>query len=194
MSKEKAKVISNKLKVMLGSLRWPRYIVLFSIAFSFVLLTSNFAFATSEESGTITVSVLVEGNFNLMVDTNSFDFARMTPGQTGEMARTGGIQVQSSSTNGDPWYIQVSAKPLSSGSDQISNDYFTWASTTEGKGVYYGAVEKSFSSGQSVAYVSSDDESGSAAKVVNRFKFKLHVPEDAKPGNYTTIVMFTMTE
>jgi hypothetical protein len=44
------------------------------------------------------------------------------------------------------------------------------------------------------AYISTAEEADQVKKIVNRFKFMLHVPEDTKPGEYSTTVMFTMTE
>jgi hypothetical protein len=149
----------------------------------------------AQSTGTITTTVFVQGSFNLMVSTDSFDFARLMPGQLGEMSRGEGVVVASTSTGDDPWYIKVSSKgPLSSGDNEISDDNFSWFGTTEGTGSFYAAKEKNFSDPNGTAYMSSYDEITQAAKVLNKFKFRLKVPEDTKAGNYTTTVMFTMTE
>ncbi len=130
-----------------------------------------------------------------MVNTDSFDFARLAPGQTGEMNRSEGVAVTGTSSGGNPWYLKVSAvKPLTSGSNSIPNENFTWYGTSEGTGSWHGTGEKSFADPDNTAYVSSAEEADQISKVVNRFKFRLHTPEDTKPGNYTTTVMFTMTE
>ena len=150
---------------------------------------------TLQTSSNITVTVFVQGAFSLTVNTDSFDFARLMPGQIGEMTRTEGITVAGSSTGGNPWCLKVSAtNPLSSGSDIIPNENFTWYGTSEGMGEWSGSAEKSLADPYNSAYISTIDESESAARVANRFKFKLFVPEDTKPGSYTTTVMFTMTE
>lgn len=144
---------------------------------------------------TITALVFVQGSFNLMVNTDSFDFARLAPGQTGVMDNAEGVTVTGSSGSGNPWYIKVSAaRPLSSGSDYIPNENFGWYGSTEGAGTWYGATEKSVSDPNNTAYISSPQEADTAARVANKFIFKLHVPEDTKPGAYTTTIMFTMTE
>ncbi len=149
----------------------------------------------AQETGTITVTVLVEGKFGLMVNTDSFDFSRLMPGQVGEMSRGEGVTVVSSSTNGNPWFLKVSAKgPLASGENTIPNENFAWTSSSEGKGESYGSADTSFAGEKSTAYVSTAGEANSGENVANRFKFKLKVPEDTKAGVYTTTVMFTMTE
>jgi len=148
-----------------------------------------------QTTNTLTVMVNVQSSFALIVNSDSFDFSRLMPGQTGEIARAEGIVVAGASSGGNPWYLKVSAvKPLSSGSDFISNENFSWYSSTEGKGESFGSAEKSFSDPSNTAYISSLDEANSSEKVVNKFKFKLFVPEETKPGYYTTTVMFTMTE
>jgi len=163
-----------------------------------MVLTAIFipAFALQRpQSSNITISVIVQGSFNIMVSTDSFDFARLMPGQTGESSRKEGILVAGTSTSGNPWYLKVTASnPLTSGSDIIPNDNFTWYGTSEGQGNWFGGKEKNFSDQNNTAYVSSADEVDLGKMVANKFKFKLHVPEDTKPGVYTTTVMFTMTE
>jgi hypothetical protein len=148
----------------------------------------------AQTSGSVTVSVLVQGTFNLMVDTDSFDFVRLAAGQTGSMSRADGVTVASTSGSGNPWFLVVSANPLISGTNTIPNENFSWTGTSEGQGEWRGLQEKTFADPNRTAYVSSADEADSASKVVNKFKFKLRVPEDTKPGVYTTTVMFTMTE
>lgn len=148
-----------------------------------------------QNSGTINVTVTVKGSFNMMVNTDSFDFANLKPGQTGEMTRAEGVMVTGTSSSGNPWYLKVAAvRPLSSGENFIPNENFTWYGTSEGQGNWYGAAEKNFSESNQTAYICSADEAEEVKKVVNKFKFKLHVPEETKSGLYTTTVMFTMTE
>ncbi len=142
----------------------------------------------------ITATVTVQGAFNLSVNSDSFDFARLAAKQTGEMTRADGITVTGTSSSGNPWYLKVAAvKPLTSGSDLIPNENFTWYGSSEGTGTWNGAQEKNLAD-NSAAYVSTATESANASRIANKFKFRLHVPEEVKPGNYTTIVMFTMTE
>lgn len=143
----------------------------------------------------ITAVVTVQGTFNLMVNTDSFDFTRLTPGQSGEMSRTEGVEVAGASSNGDPWYLKVSAeKPLTSGSNTIPNENFTWYGSSEGQGQWSGAEEKNLADPNAAAYISTAEEADQVKKIVNKFKFMLHVPEDTKAGEYSTTVMFTMTE
>jgi hypothetical protein len=161
--------------------------------YSFLALPSPVHAAAA--NGSITVTVLVQGSFNLIVNSDSFDFARLAPGQTGEMDRSDGITVTGASSGGNPWYLKVATvKPLTSGTNYIPNENFTWYGTSEGTGAWYGSGEKTFADTANTAYVSSVSESEQINKVVNKFKFRLHAPEDTKPGNYTTTVMFTMTE
>jgi len=165
--------------------------------FLLLLLLSLLAYGAcaDEATGNITASVNVSGSFFLIVNSDSFDFASLMPGQTGEMSRTEGITVTGSSAGGDPWYLKVAVvSALSSGSDFIPNENFTWNGTSEGKGSWYGSVDRSFAGGSNTAYISSRDESASGAKVASKFNFRLTVPEDTKPGSYTTTVMFTLTE
>jgi hypothetical protein len=153
------------------------------------------AYALSETSQNITVTVFIQGEFAMTINTDSFDFVGLTPGQTGEMSRDDGVNVVGDSTNGNPWYLKVAtARPLSSGQNSIPNENFTWYGTSEGQGEWRGTSEKDFASSDNTAYISTAPEADEAAKVLNRFKFRLNVPEDTKPGEYTTVVMFTMTE
>jgi hypothetical protein len=169
-----------------------RFFALYSIIALMALLSPVYA---AQTTSAITVSVLVQGSFYLMVNTDSFDFARLAPGQTGEMNRSEGVTVTGASSGGNPWYLKVSTiKPLTSGSNFIPNENFTWYGTSEGTGAWYGTGEKSFADPSNTAYVSSGEEADQISKVANKFKFRLHAPEDTKPGAYTTTVMFTMTE
>ena len=149
----------------------------------------------AQTSNSITATVFVQGSFNLTVNTDSFDFANLAPGQTGEMTRADGVTVTGTSSSGNPWYMKVSTvKPLTSGNNTIPNENFTWYGSSEGKGQWNGATEKRLADSNTAAYISSIDEADQIIKVVNKFKFALRVPEDTKPGEYTTVVMFTMTE
>jgi len=161
-----------------------------------IMIISMFSGASArQETTSINLTVLVQGSFNLMVNTDSFDFYSLMPGQTGDMSRSEGITVAGTSSGGNPWYLKVStSNPLSSGANYIPNESFTWHGSSEGQGTWYGAEERSISESNGTAYISSVDESDSASRIINKFKFRLHVPEDTKPGEYTTTVMFTMTE
>ena len=146
-------------------------------------------------SSSITAVVTVQGMFNLMVNTDSFDFTRLTPGQSGEMSRAEGVEVAGASSDGNPWYLKVSAeKPLTSGSNTIPNENFTWYGSSEGQGQWNGAEENNLANPNVAAYISTAEEADQVKKIVNKFKFMLRVPEDTKAGEYSTTVMFTMTE
>jgi len=146
-------------------------------------------------SSSITAMVTVQGTFNLMVNTDSFDFARLIPGQSGEMSRAEGVEVAGASSDGNPWYLKVSAeKPLTSGSNTIPNENLTWYGSSEGQGQWNGAEENNLSDPNAAAYISTAEEADQVKKIVNKFKFMLRVPEDTKAGEYSTTVMFTMTE
>jgi len=146
-------------------------------------------------SSSITAVVTVQGTFNLMVNTDSFDFTRLSPGQSGEMSRAEGVEVAGTSSDSDPWYLKVSAeKPLTSGNNTIPNENFTWYGSSEGQGQWNGAQENKLSDQDAAAYISTAEEADQVKKIINRFKFMLHVPEDTKAGEYSTTVMFTMTE
>jgi hypothetical protein len=143
----------------------------------------------------ITAVVTVQGTFNLMVNTDSFDFTRMSPGQSGEMSRAEGVEVAGASSDGNPWYLKVSAeKPLTSGSNTIPNENLTWYGSSEGQGQWNGAEENNLADPNAAAYISTAEEADQVKKIVNKFKFMLRVPEDTKAGEYSTTVMFTMTE
>jgi len=169
-------------------------LIIYIVFLTYCLLCSS-SYAATQTTSSITVSVTVQGSFSLMVNSDSFDFARMAPGQTAEMTRSEGIAVTGASTSGNPWYLKVTAeKPLASGISYIPNENFSWYGTSEGSGTWYGAKERNFADPQEIAYISSADEADTSGKAINNFKFKLHAPEDTKPGYYTTTVMFTMTE
>lgn len=160
-----------------------------------LLMILSMPAAALQSSGDITLNVLVEGSFNLMVNTDSFDFASIMPGQAGGMSRAEGVAVTGSSSNGNLWFLKVSAvKPLTSGNSMIANENFSWYGTSEGTGTWQGISEKSFAENNGAAYISSAKEANEAALVTSKFNFKLFVPEETKPGEYTTLVMFTMTE
>ena len=183
---------NSRFKTQDSKLR--NFIIIFILSLASCVLSFEPAFA-AQTSSAMTVTVFVQGTFGLMVNSDSFDFARLTPGETGEMSRAEGITASGASSNGNPWYLKVSAvKPLSSGSDYISNDNFTWYGSSEGKGTWYGSTEKSLADPYDTAYISLPEEAELADRITNRFKFKLYVPKDTKPGTYTTTVMFTMTE
>lgn len=166
--------------------------ILFIVFLTFICISPAYS---AQKSGSLTVSVSVQGKFFLMVNSDSFDFANLNPGQTGEISKKDGLTVVTASTNGNPCYLKVScSRPLSSGTDYIPNDNFTWYGTSEGKGEFFGTTDKSFADTTATAYVSTPSESGDGTKISSKFKFRLHVPEDTKPGSYTTTVMFTMTE
>lgn len=158
-----------------------------------LVIACSIGFA-AQTTNIITATVTVQGAFNLSVNSDSFDFARLAAKQTGEMTRADGITVAGTSSSGNPWYLKVAAaKPLTAGGNSIPNENFTWYGSSEGTGAWNGAQEKTFAD-NNAAYVSTAAEASNASKIANKFKFRLHVPEDTKPGNYTTIVMFTMTE
>ena len=184
----------KNLRIIIKGAKLRNHIIIFLLILASCVLSLEPAYSL-QTTNTLTVMVNVQAAFELIVNSDSFDFARLMPGQTGEIARAEGIVVTGASSGGNPWYLKVSAvKPLSSGSDFISNENFSWYSSTEGKGESFGSAEKSFSDPSSTAYISSLDEANSSEKVVNKFKFKLFVPEETKAGYYTTTVMFTMTE
>lgn len=182
------------LRLKTQNSRLMYYFIILFIGFAFCTLSLEPAFGVQTTS-TINVTVFVQGTFGLMVDTDSFDFARLVPGDTGEMSRAEGISVAGASSNGNPWCLKVSTtRPLSSGADFIANDNFSWYGSSEGKGKWYGSNEKSLADPYDTAYISLPEEAELAEKVTNRFKFRLFVPKDTKPGTYTTTIMFTMTE
>jgi hypothetical protein len=188
----KIKSIKSKVQVKI-----KKYAAFLLLTFAFCFLTSNFSFAATFApiAKGINVSVFVQGGFSMTIDTDSFDFSSLTPGQSGDMNRAEGIMVAGESTSGTPWVLKVTAaKPLSSGQYKIANEYFSWAGTSKGRGEWMGNEERTLADANSTAYISTGEEADTASKVANNFKFHLTVPEDTRPGNYTSLVMFTMTE
>jgi hypothetical protein len=187
---QKLEISSAKCEV-----KFQKLIALLLLTSAFLFPTFSYAIAATPQSQSITVTVFVQGEFAMSINTDSFDFVGLTPGKSGEMSNSDGVRVVADSTNGNPWYLKVATtRPLTSGTNMIPNDDFSWYGTSEGKGEWKGSAEKDFASSDNTAYISTPTEADEAAKVVNKFKFRLNVPEDTKPGEYTTVVMFSMTE
>jgi len=168
-------------------------ICLLIIIFIMQFLYSSFALGV-KDTGTITAVVNIKGLFQLSMSREIIDFPDASPGKTADSDYS--VTVVSRSSGGERWYVQVSNdKPLTSGNNMISNKNLTWGGTTSGSGKWYGNDYKPFETYPNVAYRSSEDEGNNTPQGTrNDFKFRLFVPENQAPGEYTCSVMFTMTE
>ncbi len=166
-----------------------------SAAVIFLLIggISSAALSTNQQA---TFTVSVASVFELSIDQGFIDFGRMNPGDMKWNMPPAGITVQSKSNSGKPWYLKVSNdSPFSSGSNTIPNSNFSWSGWTDGSGKWYGDGTNQVSVTPTLVYSSGAGEENNLPNgTVNHMKFKLKVPNNQVPGNYTTIVKFTMTE
>ncbi len=143
-----------------------------------------------------TFTVSVASVFELSIDQGFIDFGRMNPGETKWNMPPAGIMVQAKTNGGKPWHLKISNdSPFSSGSNVISNSNFSWYGWTSGSGKWYGTGENTVSITPALVYSSGSGEDNNLPEgTVNHMKFRLKVPANQAPGNYTTVVKFTMTE
>ncbi len=161
-----------------------------------LVLTAAAALAVQSADQQATFTVNVASVFELSIDQGFIDFGRMNPGETKWNMPPAGIMIQAKTNGGKPWYLKISNdSPFSSASNVIPNSNFSWYGWTSGAGKWYGTGENSMSITPALVYSSGAGEDNNLpAGTVNHMKFRLKVPANQAPGNYTTVVKFTMTE
>lgn len=142
------------------------------------------------------VRVEVESIFTISIDQGFINFERMKPGEVKWNIPYTALTTTCKSNRGNPWYIKVSTNgDLLSGDALIPNQNFYWYGWTLGRGTWYGTKENQLTITPVLAYAASADEYFNYPNgTQNAFKFKLKIPENARPGIYSTSVKFTMTE
>lgn len=160
------------------------------------LLTGAVCLAAQSADQQATFTVSVASVFELSIDQGFIDFGRMKPGETKWNMPPAGIMIQAKTNGGKPWYLKISNDaPFSSGSNVIPNSGFSWYGWTNGSGKWYGTGENTISVTPGLVYSSgSGEDNNLPGGTVNYMKFRLKVPNNQAPGNYTTVVKFTMTE
>ncbi len=137
--------------------------------------------------------------FELRADNNIIDFGFMNINEVKEIREKGTYhnEITCRSDTGNTWYLKIHLiEPLKSGGYYIPFDNFKWrvVSVINGSGIVYNEdVFRSFSDIPDLVYTSGpSDNSGSEINV--RFDYQLSIPRNQPPGNYRTIVRYTMTE
>lgn len=159
-------------------------------------LVSNPLFAAQSATQQATFSVDVATVFELSIDQGFVDFGRMSPGETKWNMPPAGIMVQAKTNCGKPWFLKISNDaPFTSGQNYIPNSNFQWYGWTQGNGKWHGTGENVMSVTPALVYSSGvGEENNLPGGTINFLKFKLKIPNNQAPGNYTTVVKFTMTE
>ncbi len=165
-------------------------------ALAVLILSGSICAAAQSTDQQATFTVSVASVFELSIDQGFIDFGRMNPGETKWNMPPAGIMIQAKTNCGNPWYLKISNdSPFSSSSNVISNSHFSWYGWTNGAGKWYGTGENTMSLTPALVYSSgAGEENNMPGGTVNYMKFRLKVPENQAPGNYTTVVKFTMTE
>ena len=144
---------------------------------------------------------LSEAAVSVTTDHQPVSFGVMELGEEKTLARYGTYQnqVTCSSSNGQPWYVKISAlSPFSSLSvpgETIPLERFGWQITwTNGKGVLMSPHQFTpFSLLPQLAYISNADEARGEA-VSFQFSYALQMPQAQVSGMYQTTIRITVTE
>ena len=170
--------------------------LLLSLLFTSTLLINSILAAVNSDSAIATAKVQVESVFEIGLNRTDIDFETMKPGETKYDIPASGIQVTSKSNTGNKWYLFInSLSELKDGDKYIDNDNFIWYGWTEGKGTWFGTGDNSMKLTPIMVYESSADEGVNYPQGTNNFfKFKLTIPKNQIPGNYSSIIRFTITE
>ena len=145
---------------------------------------------------TATARVQVTSVFEIALDRSDIDFETMKPGTMKYDIPATGIKITTKTNTGNKWYLLINAlSNLSDGDKYIDNSNFYWYGWSEGKGRWYGTGEDTMQLTPITAYESSVDETVNYPDGTNNyFKFKLNIPKIQQPGNYESIIRFTITE
>ncbi len=151
------------------------------------------AAATTQEAE---VNVEVESVFSISVDQGFVDFERMKPGEVKWNIPYTALTTTSKTNRNNPWYLKINTiGDLTSGDSNIPSQNLSWYGWTQGLGTWYGRKENPLTTTPILVYSSAPSEySNFPGGTQNTFKFKLRVPENTKPGIYSTTIKFTMTE
>jgi len=149
--------------------------------------------------GTLHLELTVGTVFSIELDPTGIDFENMLPGETKKDVPASGIKVTSKTNTGNSWYLFINAdSELRDGDKYIDFNHFKWYGWTTGNGTWFGGGGEdgdALSLTPVLAYASSIPEGVNLPNGTSQYvKFNLSVPEDQAPGNYYTIIRFTLTE
>ncbi len=164
--------------------------------FLILAFIGNISFAVQSASQQATFTVDVASVFELSIDQGFIDFGRMSPGETKWNMPPAGIMVQAKTNGGKQWFLKINNDtPFTSGKNVIPNSNFYWYGWSNGTGKWYGTGNNALSVTPALVYSSGPGEENNLPQgTISFLKFKLKVPENQAPGNYITVVKFTMTE
>jgi len=163
-------------------------ILLWTSALIAVSLTGAYA---STEPANLDATVGVNPVFSITASPSSLDLGSVDPGETTPQKD---VVLTCSTNNGTQWSVGINVTAeLTCGSYTIPNEDFKWWGWTTGAGaVELGAGHLSatpffFYEAHSTEYIT-------AAPVEHHLTFCVEVPQGQAAGEYTTTLVFTMTE
>lgn len=186
----------------------------FSVVAALILAWAGAAFGASaavDANATVTVSEV----FSLALDSSSVDFGSVRQGDWKEVSGSLGYANAAicRSNTGRPWELSIKATgPLASDSGTIPLENLKWMSTYAGsKNAPYADYSEGLVNPPAAGYVnfSLTDAAvfrSSAASITDhntlpngaeiQFKYAISIPDTIRltPGNYTTTVVYTLTE
>lgn len=167
-----------------------------SLGFVFVLFLTSSLFAANQASAIAVAKVHVESIFSIELNRTDIDFESISPGGTKYDIPSTGIKVTTKTNTGRPWCLSINAlSNLQADDKYIDNQNFQWYGWTEGKGSWKGQKENAMELTPVTVYASSLEEGVNYPEGThNYFKFKLTIPNNQKPGDYRSIIRFTITE
>jgi len=168
-------------------------VVLGLVVWSLLGFDKAYALSATQEAQ---IKVEVASIFNMSIDQGFIDFERMKPGDVKWNLPYTALTANCQTNRDNPWFLKISSEgDLQSGMNTISNQNLWWYGWTEGAGTWYGQKENTLSTTPAIVYAASAGEySNYPTGTRNAFKFKLKIPNDARPGIYKTTIKFTMTE
>ncbi len=137
--------------------------------------------------------------FELRADNNIVDFGFMGISEVKELREKGSYHnaITCNSDEDNRWYLKIRLNgPLSSGGNVIAYENFKWrvSEVIGGDGIIYSQdIFRAFSDTPELVYTSGpNDSKGEETEI--RFEYRLSIPGNQLPGNYRTVVRYTMTE
>jgi len=176
-----------------GSILKIKYV---SLGIVLALFVNQSLFAANQTSASAVAKVHVESIFSIELNRTDIDFESISPGESKYDVPATGIKVTTKTNTGRSWSLAINAlSNFKSNDHTIDNQNFQWYGWTEGKGTWKGEKENTMTLTPVTVYESSDIEALNYPEGThNFFKFKLSIPSNQKPGDYQTIIRFTITE
>ncbi len=146
----------------------------------------------TEMYATVTVNPI----FGVSVDNEYIEFGHVDPGETKELnPQRSYNEVECISNKGIKWYLKLSllGGVIGPAESQVGPQDFKWMIVSStGDGIYDNEWH-AFTEDPSLAYAGgSRDMTGE--DVIIRFKYRVNLPYEARDGEYTIRVLYTMTE